>query len=127
MNDAHAGLAKWRAFFWVATAYNLLIGLAGMISPGATLDARTIGLLVFAFGVVYLFVARDPLRFAPVLWAGLVGKVGIIALVGPVAFGEGGDRLAGGILLGDAFFALGFLTFLFTYEDRIGAKAEGDS
>jgi hypothetical protein len=106
--------AGWRAFFWAACAFNLLIGLAGMVSPAATVDARIVGLLVFAFGVIYYLVARDPLRFAPVLWAGVLGKLGVVALLAPEAFGEGGDRLIAGILIGDLFFALGFLAFLFT-------------
>ena len=66
--------ANWRRFFWAAAIYNFVIGLAGMLTPEATIDARIIGLLVFAFGVIYFLVARDPLRFAPVLWAGVLGK-----------------------------------------------------
>ncbi len=105
--------AGWRAFFWAACIFNLLIGLAGMVSPEATIDARIVGLLVFAFGVVYYLVARDPLRFAPVLWAGVLGKLGVVALLAPEAFGTGGDRLIAGILVADALFALGFMAFLF--------------
>lgn len=109
---------SWRAFFWAATAYNLIIGLAAMISPEATIDARTVGLLVFGFGVVYLQVARDPLRFAPVLWAGVLGKLGVVGLLGPGAFGEDGSGLVAGILVGDALFALGFLAFLFKTSEE---------
>lgn len=104
----------WRRFFWAAAIFNMLIGLAGMITPGATVDARIIGLLVFGFGVVYYLVARDPLRFAPVLWAGVLGKVGVVALLAPEAFGPNGDPVVAGVLIGDALFAVGFLAFLFT-------------
>lgn len=108
----------WTAFFWVAAAFNLLIGMAAMISPEATIDARTVGLLVFSFGVVYVLVARDPMRFAPVLWAGVLGKLGIVGLLGPSAFGEGGSGLVAGALVGDALFALGFLAFLFKTSEE---------
>lgn len=109
--------ANWRTFFWVATAFNLLIGLGGMLAPGATIDARIAGLLIFGFGVVYFFVARDPLRFAPVLWAGVLGKVGVVALLAPSEFSAEGSRLVAGILVGDILFAIGFLAFLFRYSD----------
>ncbi|TNE31258.1 MAG: hypothetical protein EP350_07600 [Alphaproteobacteria bacterium] len=111
----------WRAFFWAACAFNLLIGLAGMVSPAATIDARIVGLLVFAFGVIYYLVARDPLRFAPVLWAGVLGKIGVVALLAPEAFGESGSRLTAGILVGDMMFAAGFLAFLFTRGEESNA------
>ncbi|MHA7819935.1 MAG: hypothetical protein ACX930_09845 [Erythrobacter sp.] len=104
----------WRTFFWVACAFNLVIGALGMVAPGASVDERVIGLLVFCFGIIYVLVARDPHRFAPALWAGVIGKFGVVALLAPGAFAEGGDRLLAGILVGDALFALGFLAFLMT-------------
>jgi len=99
----------WRSFFWIATVFNFVIGLLAMLSPEATVDARIVGLLVFCMGIIYLLVAREPLRFAPVLWAGVIGK-----LLGPQAFGEGGDMLIAGVLSLDGLFALGFLAFLLT-------------
>ncbi len=104
----------WTMFFWAATVFNFLIGAAGMLSPAATIDARIVGLLVFGFGVVYLQVARDPLRFAPVLWAGVLGKLGVVGLLGPQAFGSEGNPAVAAVLVGDALFALGFLVFLFS-------------
>ncbi len=109
----------WRAFFWIAAVFGLVLGLAGMLSPEATIDARIIGLLIFSLGIVYFQVAREPLRFAPVLWAGVLCKIGVIALLAPLAF-EGGSLteplLAGG-LIAEALFALGFLVFLLTVAD----------
>ena len=107
----------WTSFFFVAAIFNLVIGFAGMVTPGATIDARIVGLLVLCFGVIYYFVARDPLRFAPTLWAGVIGKAGVVGLLAPQAFGSGGDRLIAAILIGDALFALGFLAFLLTRSD----------
>ncbi len=103
----------WRIFFWAAAIYNFLIGLSGMITPQATVDARIVGLLLFAMGIVYFLVARDPLRYAQALWAGVISKVGVVALLAPEAFGPSGNPLIAGILIGDALFALGFLAFLF--------------
>ena len=111
----------WRSFFWVATAFNMLVGIGAMLSPEASIDARIVGLLVFSFGVVYLQVARDPLRYAPVLWAGVLGKLGVVGLLGPGALGEGGNPLIGVIVIGDALFALGFLAFLFTRGEEASA------
>ena len=102
----------WRAFFWAACAFNFVIGALGMVNPEASTDERIIGLLVFCFGILYLLVARDPLRYALTLWAGVIGKAGVVALLAPAAFGEGGDRLLASVLVGDALFAIGFLVFL---------------
>ncbi|NBC89192.1 MAG: hypothetical protein GVX90_06860, partial [Alphaproteobacteria bacterium] len=44
----------WRVFLLLAAAFNFVVGLLAMLSPDAILDARLIGLLVFAFGVIYL-------------------------------------------------------------------------
>lgn len=107
----------WRIFFWLAAAFNFAIGLAGMLVPESSVDARIIGLLVFAFGLVYLIVASDPLRHGTVLWAGVLGKVGVVSLLGPRQFASGGDPLIMAVLAGDALFALGFLVFLFTRTD----------
>ncbi len=108
----------WKIFFWVAALFNFVIGAGGMFSPPASVDARIIGLLVFGFGIVYMQVARDPLRFAPVLWAGVLGKLGVVGLLGPQAFGAEGDPIIAGVLIGDALFALGFLAFLFTNDSK---------
>ncbi|OGS59974.1 MAG: hypothetical protein A3J40_01625 [Erythrobacter sp. RIFCSPHIGHO2_12_FULL_63_10] len=104
----------WRGFFWAACLFNLLIGIGAMLSPEASVDARIVGVLVLGFGVVYLQVARDPMRFAPVLWAGVLGKLGVVGLLGPAALGEDGSAVVAAILAGDLLFALGFLAFLFT-------------
>lgn len=115
----------WRAFFWAACAFNFVVGILGMFSPEATTDARIIGLLVFCFGIIYLLAAREPMRFAPALWAGVVGKAGVVGLLAPIAFGAGGDPLVAGALVCDGLFALGFLAFLFTRGDASDQKSVG--
>lgn len=97
---------------WAAAAFNLVIGLAGMARRGATREGRTVGLLVVSFGVVYALVALDPARFVPVLWAGVLGKAGVIALMLPaVARGEAPRWLAW-VLAGDGLFLGYFLVLL---------------
>ena len=113
MGDNGTVSGSWIWFFRIAALFNLLIGAGGMLSPEATVDARIVGLLVLCFGIVYYFVSRDPLRYASMLWAGVIGKVGVVALLAPEAFGAGGQPLIAGILIGDMLFALGFLAFLF--------------
>lgn len=102
----------WPVVFWVAAAYNLVIGAGGMLQAGAPREGRVIGLLVLCFGIVYAFVATDPSRFAPVVWAGVVGKAGVVLLMGPAARGSDAPRGLGWILAGDAVFLLLFLAFL---------------
>ena len=102
----------WRPFFFTAAAYNLVIGGAGLANAAAPVNDRIVGLLVACFGIVYALVGRDAARFGPVLWAGIVGKLGIVALLMPSV--QAGTAPAGtGIILGgDALFTIGFLVFL---------------
>lgn len=109
----------WRALFWAASGFNFIIGLLGMLSPASDIDARIIGLLLFAFGIVYMLVARDPVRFAPTLWAGIIAKVGVVALLAPEAFRDGGDAVVMGVLAIDALFAGAFLVFVAARSESV--------
>jgi hypothetical protein len=101
----------WRWFFGAAAAYNFVIGGAGLVT-GAAVNDRIVGLLVLCFGIVYAVVARDPARFGPALWAGVVGKAGVVAMLLPeISAGRAAPGM-GAILAGDALFTLGFLLFL---------------
>lgn len=103
---------NWTYFFRAAAAYNLVIGTVGFTDPAGNVDSKAIALLVFSFGIVYALVARQPLRLAPVLWAGVFGKLCMVALMGPVALGEGANPALAPILAGDFLFTCGFLAFL---------------
>ncbi|MFM5917318.1 MAG: hypothetical protein ACKOOL_07280 [Novosphingobium sp.] len=108
------GMGKWRAMLAAAALYNLVIGGAALIAPGASVDGRVAALLVVCFGLVYALVARDPLRLAPVLWAGVLGKLGVIALVWPEVLAGRAAPGTGTILAGDAVFTVLFVVFLLT-------------
>lgn len=102
----------WPRMLWSAAAYNLVIGLAGLFAPGANTNARIVALLVACFGLVYAIVARNPARLGQVLWAGVVGKLGVVALLGPEALAGRAAPGTGWILLGDLIFTVLFLAFL---------------
>ena len=113
MTQELGGQTNWTRFFYAAAIFNFLIGLAGMLVPESTLDGRIIGLLVFSFGLMYLLVARDPERYGATLWAGVIGKLGVVGLLAPATFFDGGDPVIMVILVLDLLFALGFLVYLF--------------
>lgn len=102
----------WRPFFYTAATYNLVIGGLGLATTTAPVNDRIVGLLVACFGIVYALVGRDAARFGPVLWAGVVGKLGIVVLLLPDVLAGRAAAGTGVILAGDALFTLGFLVFL---------------
>lgn len=102
----------WPIVLTLAAAYNLIIGAASMLQGGASREGRVTGLLVAGFGVVYAVAASDPARFAPVLWAGVLGKLGVIALLGPAVHQGQLPRSVGWVLAGDAAFTALFLALL---------------
>lgn len=108
--------AGWTIFFWIAAAYNIVIGGSGFFRPENGPMELVVSLLVLCFGIVYALVARDPLRFAPMLWAGVVGKVGVVAILGPEVMAGAMPDGMGIVLTGDALFALGFLLFLLRHR-----------
>lgn len=108
----------WRGFFWAAAVFNFVVGLSGMLAPVPTIDSRIIGLFIFSFGVIYALVASAPNRFGPALWAGVIGKLGVVGLLAPEALGVEGSGLLIGILALDTVFAIGFLAFLLTRDYR---------
>ena len=102
----------WPIVFWAAAVYNAVIGAGSLLQAGAPREGRVIGLLVVAFGVVYAIVALDPERFGPMLWAGVLGKAGVVALMAPAVQEPETPKALGWILAGDAVFGVLFLVFL---------------
>ncbi|WP_296679192.1 hypothetical protein [Novosphingobium sp.] len=97
---------------WGAAAYNLAIGGPGLVKSGASREGRVVSLLVVCFGLVYAIAATDPARFAPMLWAGVLGKLGVIALLAPAVRRGELPRAVGWVLAGDALFTAAFLVML---------------
>lgn len=108
----------WRVFFWAAALFNAAVGLVGMLVPPSNLDGRLVGVLLFAFGIAFALVARDPLRYRSVLWAGLVGKGGMAALLASDAVARGGDGATFAIIAIEVVFVIGFLGFLLLRDDQ---------
>lgn len=102
----------WKAVLWAAAAYNLAVAAAGFLTPGAGVTDRIVALLVGCFGLIYALVAREPARLAPVLWAGVIGKIGVVALLAPVVAAGHAAPGTGWILVGDALFTGLFVAFL---------------
>lgn len=107
-----SGPRFWRWVLFAAAAYNLVVGVAGLLTPGASPDARVVGLLVACFGGIYALTATDVQRFRPMLWLGVIGKLGVIAIVGPLVARGAQPPAVGALLVGDALFTLAFLALL---------------
>jgi hypothetical protein len=104
-------MEPWRIVLWAAVVFNLVVGAGGLAQRGAAREARLVALLVLAFAIVYAFVALDPARYAPVLWAGVFGKLGVIAIMLPAVARREAPRTVGWLLAGDAMF-IGFFAVL---------------
>ncbi|CAM3200791.1 hypothetical protein SPAN111604_10045 [Sphingomonas antarctica] len=80
----------WSILFWVAAAFNVIIGLALMIFPGddighdfdpGTLPVRAMGWFIAVFGVGYAMVANAPDRHHGIVKLGVIGKLGFVVLM----------------------------------------------
>jgi hypothetical protein len=112
MTDQKTVARHWPIILWAAAGYNLLIGVPGLFAPGANETARVASLLVCCFGLLYAIIARDPARLAPALWSGVVGKIGVVAIMLPAVLSGKLPAAMGAVLAGDALFTLAFLVFL---------------
>jgi len=118
-------MKEWQFFFWTAAFYNIAVGIplyltpewivlmTGTVLPPDAALMRVTGALLICFGIVYAIVGRDPQRHRPIVWAGLLGKIGMGAVYIP-------DWLLGTVpvptimfVLGNFAFATIFLYFLF--------------
>lgn len=115
-------MRKWSPILGAAAAYNLIVALPGLFAAGASVTERIVALLVGCFGLLYALIARDPARLAGALWAGVAGKIGVVALMWPEVAAGRTVPGTGTILAGDALFTLLFLVFLLGPARR-GAEA----
>lgn len=121
--------ARWRAFFGLAAAFNFAVGTPLLIAPGAmaatlgmavpddVLFHRFTGLLVVCFGLAYAFVARDPQRNRAIVWTGIVGKAGVVALYAQAWLAGAVPFQAFAVSLGDVAFVAGFVAFLISHRE----------
>lgn len=116
MPYVNQSIRRWIRFFWAAAIFNFVVGAIGMFTSVSSIDTHLVGILVFAFGILYAVLATDPNRYARSLWAGLFGKVGVVALLGSVGLQIDNGGVLASILAVDIFFALGFLLFLLTRD-----------
>ena len=103
---------EWKLFFWVAALFNMVIGAGALLDATWGSSEAISGVLIFCFGILYALVAREPERFAPALIAGILGKLAVVAMLGPPNWSVTGDPAVGAIVAGDLFFAIGFILFL---------------
>lgn len=124
----------WRIFFIAAAVFNFLAGAPMLFAPELMLQSlqvpvpndlmfhRVTGLLVVCFGVIYGMIAMDLARYRPLVWLGIVGKGGVVALF-THAYVQGLLPFnAYAVSLGDLAFTIGFLWFVLTPK-AVAAKS----
>ncbi|MBB39609.1 MULTISPECIES: hypothetical protein [Hyphomonas] len=124
MPQRETNMKDWQIFFWAAAFFNFAIGAPLFISPETmvamtgtvgTVDPalmKVTGALVLCFGVVYAIVGGDPVRYRPVVWAGLLGKLGVAYVYLPDWYQGTIPFTTTLIVLMDMGFIVAFLYFL---------------
>lgn len=86
-------LNRYRPWFYAAAVYNALWGAFASLFPDGLFKLlgipplnypsmfQCIGMMVGVYAIAYWLIARDPVRFGPLVYVGLLGKV-----LGPVGF-----------------------------------------
>lgn len=84
---------RYKPWFYAAAIYNALWGALVVIWPHALFDLlgiprtnypalfQSIGMIVGVYALGYWLIARDPARFGPLVYIGLLGKI-----FGPIGF-----------------------------------------
>ncbi|MFN5760108.1 MAG: hypothetical protein ACK440_11020 [Sphingomonadaceae bacterium] len=116
MAEAKPIAPGWVWMLRAAAVYNLLVALPQLLASATPSSDRIVSLLVGCFGLIYALVSWQPHRFAPMLWAGIIGKLGILVILGPDVLQGRGAPGAAPILAGDLLFTLGFLAFLWRHH-----------
>lgn len=117
----------WQKLFWAAAAYNFLVGLPSILTPGIAManlglpapdpmsafNIQVMGILVCTFGLGYLMVAQGQPGARQILTLGIVGKLGILLLLGIRMLSTPMPLPIIAASFGDLFFATMFAFFLF--------------
>ncbi|WP_395646806.1 hypothetical protein [Terricaulis sp.] len=117
-------MSFWRGLFAFAAFVNLAVGGAmmaasgqvaerlGVTGTGAPYAIVMVGMMIAVFGVGYAMVSRDPTRNRPIVWIGIVGKLGAV-VIGAAQYAAGALPFSTFALsMGDAVFAALFALFL---------------
>jgi small multidrug resistance pump len=88
-----AKLETYRRWFLAAAVYNVAWGVLVILAPNALFQVlgmpvpnypslfQAIGMMVMVYALGYWLIWKDPVRFGPFVWIGLLGKI-----FGPIGF-----------------------------------------
>jgi len=83
----------FRGWFYAAAIYNLVWGVVMVLAPNLLFDLlgmarpnypaiwQSVGMMVGVYALGYWLLAKDPKRYAALIWIGLLGKT-----FGPIGF-----------------------------------------
>ena len=117
----------WQKLFWAAAVYNFLVGLPSILAPGLAManlglpapdpmsafNIQVMGILICTFGLGYLMVAQGQPGAKQILTLGIIGKLGILLLLGIRMLSTPMPIPIITASFGDLFFAAAFAFFLF--------------
>ena len=116
---SEAGVSRrWSWMLWAAAAYNLIVAVPALLGPDTVQGDRVTAVLVASFGVLFALIARAPALYGRMLWAGVLGKAGIVAILLPAILDGRAPGATGYVLAGDALFTIGFLALLLGPQRR---------
>lgn len=131
MSDQERDLLKYKRWFFAAAVYNVVWGVAVILDPvtpfrlfGAEAPNypslfQAIGMMVMVFAYGYWLIAKDPIRYAPYVWIGLMGKIfGPIGFVYAASKGELPWTFGITILTNDIIWWPAFIAFARKYASR---------
>lgn len=131
MSDQERDLLKYKRWFFAAAVYNVVWGVAVILDPvtpfrlfGAEAPNypslfQCIGMMVMVFAYGYWLIAKDPIRYAPYVWIGLMGKIfGPIGFIYAASKGELPWTFGITILTNDLLWWPAFIGFARKYASR---------
>lgn len=125
------GATSYRPWFFAAAGYNFAVFLAALIAPEECLSAlgisgridvpflQVLAMVIGVYGFAYWLLAKDPIRYAGVVWPGLVGKV--LGVAGFLFYALRGDLpwdFGWVVLFNDVIWLPAFASFAVRYARR---------
>lgn len=113
MQQADAPVSNgWVWMLRGAALYNLAVATPALVMESTQDSDRIIAVLVASFGLLYGLISHHPAKLALALWAGVVGKAGLLAVLVPAVIDGRQAAALAPVLVGDALFTLAFIAFL---------------